>query len=279
MGWTTKWSGPACEQARPKVSQEGGETKGWAPPAAETSHTAVGMGAKAKEIKEIDLEELDDEGAQAQAGAKHAGKMAKSPKTKRRALMPMKKDRQTVGTEAKANNGVGNDWDDSNAKSPGGRANNESSGGYDTPPPSLHWGMEELQQRVYQEWTVASVFMVAVTNACLLGMGGIDKAEGAIQAILNPWRGGPTALEGALDPELSKAWAYITILADYQLGFLPCCTTSSGLIRSSGPATPSAHRWWHLGGRCGRTAAPRMCLSSRKTRGPYSKASTCPGSW
>jgi hypothetical protein len=79
--------------------------------------------------------------------------------------------------------------------------------------------MEELQQSVYQEQTVASVFVVAVTNAHLLGMGGINKAEAAIQAILNPRRGGPTALEGALDPELSKARAYVAILADYQLGF------------------------------------------------------------
>ena len=50
-------------------------------------------------------------------------------------------------------------------------------------------------------------------------MGGVNKAEAAIQAILNLRRGGPTALEGALDPELSKARAYIAILVDYQLGF------------------------------------------------------------
>jgi hypothetical protein len=101
----------------------------------------------------------------------------------------------------------------------GGRADNESLAGYDTPSPSLRWGMEELQQKVYQEQTAASVFAVVVTNACLLGMGGIDEAEAAIQAILNLRRGGPTALEGALDPELSKARAYIAVLADYQLGF------------------------------------------------------------
>jgi hypothetical protein len=40
--------------------------------------------------------------------------------------------------------------------------------------------MEELQQRVYQERTAASVFAVAVTNACLLGMGSVDEAEAAI---------------------------------------------------------------------------------------------------
>jgi hypothetical protein len=177
------------------------------------------MGAKAKEIAEINSEELEDEGAQSQAGAKRAGKTEKSPKTKRRASMPMKKDHQTVGTGAKANNGVGGDWDDSDAESPGGWANNESSPEYDTPPPSLRWGMEEPQQRVYQEWTAASVFVVAVTNPHLLGMGSVNKAEVAIQAILNPRRGGPTALERKLDPELSKAWAYIAILANYQLGF------------------------------------------------------------
>jgi hypothetical protein len=178
------------------------ETKGRAPPATEMGHTAVGMGAEAKEIKEIDLEELDSEGAQAQVGAECTGKMAKRPKTKRRALMPMKKDHQMVGTGAKADNGMGGDWDDSNAKNPRGKADNESLAGYDTPPPSLHWGMEELQQRVYQEQTAASVFAVVVTNACLLGMGGVDKAEAAIQAILNPWRGGPGVLKGALNPEL-----------------------------------------------------------------------------
>jgi hypothetical protein len=182
-------------------------------------HTAIGMGAEAKEIKEIHLEELDNKGAQAQVGAKRAGKTAKSPKTKRQASMPMKKDRQAVGTEAKADDCMGGDWDDSDAESPGGRANDKSSAGYDTPPPSLHWGIKELQQRVYQEQMAASVFAVVVTKAHFLGMGGINKAEAAIQAILNPWRGGPMALEDALDPELSKARAYIAILADYLLGF------------------------------------------------------------
>jgi hypothetical protein len=125
------------------------ETKGWVPPAAEMGHMAVRMGAKAKEIKEINLDEFDVEGAQAQTIAKCAGKTAKSPETKRRTLMSRKKDHQIVGMGAKADNGVGGNWDDSDAESPGGRANDESSAGYDTPPPSLHWGMEELQQRVY----------------------------------------------------------------------------------------------------------------------------------
>ncbi len=66
-------------------------------------------------------------------------------------LTPVKKDRQTVGTDAKADDGVGGDWDNSNAESLGGRANDESSAGYDTPLLSLHWGMEEIQQRVYQD--------------------------------------------------------------------------------------------------------------------------------
>jgi hypothetical protein len=96
------------------------ETKGWAPPATEMGHMAVRMGAKAKEIKEINSEESDNKGAQAQAGAKRAGKTAKSPETKRWASTPMKKDHQTVRMGAKANNGVGGNWDDSNAESPGG---------------------------------------------------------------------------------------------------------------------------------------------------------------
>jgi hypothetical protein len=95
------------------------DTKGWAPPAMETGYMAAGMEAKSKEIKQIDSEELDDEGAQSQVGAKHNGKTAKSPKTKMRALTPMKKDRQMVGAGAKADNGMGGNWDDSDAKSPG----------------------------------------------------------------------------------------------------------------------------------------------------------------
>jgi hypothetical protein len=106
------------------------------------------MGAKAKEIEAIDLEESEDKVAQAQAwaGAKCAGKMAKSLKTKRRASTPVKKDHQTVRTVAKADNGLGGNWDNSNAKSLGRRVNNKSSAGYDTPLTSLHWGMEELAE-------------------------------------------------------------------------------------------------------------------------------------
>jgi hypothetical protein len=83
------------------------ETEGRVLPAAETGHAAVGMGAKVKEIEEIDLEELDDKGAQAQVVVERAGKTEKSSKTKRQALMPVKKDHQTVGAGAKANNGMG----------------------------------------------------------------------------------------------------------------------------------------------------------------------------
>jgi hypothetical protein len=212
---------PAVECARRSAKKA--ETKGWAPPAAKTGHTAVGAGAEAKEIKEIDTEELDDKGAQAQASAVCTGKTAERPKTKRRASTPVNGGCKTIGAGAKSDNGVGGNWDkvegQSNAKNPGGRADDESLAGYDTPPPSFRWGMEVLQQRVYQEWTVASVFAVAVTNARLLGMGGVDEAEAAIQAILSPRRGGPTALEGTLDPEASKARAYIAILANHQGGF------------------------------------------------------------
>ncbi len=53
------------------------ETKRRAPSAAKAGHTAVWAGAKAKAIKEIDLEESDDEGAQAWMGADCAGKTPK----------------------------------------------------------------------------------------------------------------------------------------------------------------------------------------------------------
>jgi hypothetical protein len=66
------------------------ETKGRVPLAAKAGHTAVWAGAEAKAIKEIDSEELDDKGAQARMGADCAGKTPKRPRTKRRALTPMK---------------------------------------------------------------------------------------------------------------------------------------------------------------------------------------------
>ncbi len=66
------------------------ETKGRAPSAAKAGHTAIWAGAKAKAIKEINSEESDDEGAQAQMGANCTGKTPKRPRTKRRALTPMK---------------------------------------------------------------------------------------------------------------------------------------------------------------------------------------------
>jgi hypothetical protein len=64
--------------------------------------------------------------------------------------------------------------------------------------------MEELQKRVYQERTAALVFAVAVSNARFRGKEGINKAEAAIEDILTPQKGGPMALESALDPNTSK---------------------------------------------------------------------------
>ncbi len=79
--------------------------------------------------------------------------------------------------------------------------------------------MEELQQRVYQERTAASVFAVAVSNARLRAKGCIDEAEAAIKDILTPRKGGPMALESALDPDVSKTRAYIAVLAENDRGF------------------------------------------------------------
>jgi hypothetical protein len=75
---------------RVQRSAKKAETNGWVPSAVKAGHTVVWGGAKAKAIKEIDSEESDDEGAQARMGADHAGKTPKRPRTKRRALMPMK---------------------------------------------------------------------------------------------------------------------------------------------------------------------------------------------
>ncbi len=66
------------------------ETKGRALLAAKAGCTAVGVGAKAKAIKEINLEESDDEGAQARTDANCAGRTAKRPRTKRRVSTPVK---------------------------------------------------------------------------------------------------------------------------------------------------------------------------------------------
>jgi hypothetical protein len=66
------------------------ETKGRASSTAKAGHTAVWAGAEAKAIEEIDSEESDDEGAQALMGADCAGKTPKRPRTKRRALTPVK---------------------------------------------------------------------------------------------------------------------------------------------------------------------------------------------
>ncbi len=85
-------------------------------------------------------------------------------------------------------------------------------------PLSFRWGMEELQQRVYQERTAALVFAVVVSNARLQGKGCINEAEAAIEDILTPRKGGPTALESALDPDASKTQAYIAVLAENDRG-------------------------------------------------------------
>ncbi len=53
------------------------KTKGRAPSAAMAGHTAVWAGAEAKAIKEINSEELDNEGAQARMGADRARKTPK----------------------------------------------------------------------------------------------------------------------------------------------------------------------------------------------------------
>ncbi len=66
------------------------ETKGRVPLAAKAGHTAVWVGAEAKAIEEINSEESDDKGAQAWMGADCAGKTPKRPRTKRRALTPLK---------------------------------------------------------------------------------------------------------------------------------------------------------------------------------------------
>ena len=66
------------------------ETEGRAPLAAKAGHMAVWAGAKAEAVKKIDSEESDNEGAQARKGADRAGKTPKRPRTKRRALTPVK---------------------------------------------------------------------------------------------------------------------------------------------------------------------------------------------
>jgi hypothetical protein len=97
------------------------------------------------------------------------------------------------------------DSDDGGAQARTDRADEESAEG-DGPPPTLSfcWGMEELQKRVYQERTAVLVFAVAVSNARFRRKEGIDEAKAAIEDILTPQKGGPTALESTLDPDASK---------------------------------------------------------------------------
>ncbi len=75
---------------RAQRSAKKAETEGWAPLAAKAGRTAVGAGAKAEAVKKIDSEESDNERAQARKGADRAGKTPKRPRTKRRALTPVR---------------------------------------------------------------------------------------------------------------------------------------------------------------------------------------------
>ncbi len=58
---------------RAQRSAKKAKTKGRAPSAAMVGHTAVWAGAEAEAIKEIDLEESDDKGAQARMDADRTG--------------------------------------------------------------------------------------------------------------------------------------------------------------------------------------------------------------
>jgi hypothetical protein len=75
---------------RAQRSAKKAETVGQAPLAAKAGRTAVGAGAEAEAVEKIDSEESDDERAQARKGADRAGKTPKRPRTKRRALTPVK---------------------------------------------------------------------------------------------------------------------------------------------------------------------------------------------
>ncbi len=75
---------------RAQRSAKKAETEGRTPLAAKAGHTAVWAGAEAEAVEKIDSEESDDKGAQAQKGADRAGKTRKRPRTKRRALTPVK---------------------------------------------------------------------------------------------------------------------------------------------------------------------------------------------
>ncbi len=75
---------------RAQRSAKKAENEGRALLAAKAGRTAVGAGAEAKAVKKIDSEESDDERAQARKGADRAGRTPKRPRTKRRALTPMK---------------------------------------------------------------------------------------------------------------------------------------------------------------------------------------------
>ena len=75
---------------RAQRSAKKAETKGRAPSAAKAGHMAVWAGAEAESVEKIDSDKSDNKGAQARKGADRAGKTPKRPKTKRRALTPVK---------------------------------------------------------------------------------------------------------------------------------------------------------------------------------------------
>jgi hypothetical protein len=148
------------------------------------------------------------------AMAGHVAKRPVSPAIVRPASQPPSED--SVPTEEIDSD----DPDDGGAQARMDRADEKSAEGDGPPLPlSFRWGMEELQQRVYQERTAASVFAVVVSNARLRGKVGINKAKAAINNILTPRKGGPMVLESALDPDVSKTRAYITVLAENDGGF------------------------------------------------------------
>jgi hypothetical protein len=161
------------------------------------------LARKRKRIRMAEIGSDEEGGLPALPAAGHARRLAKKGKTKAQAPTVA-----TAGLGAKrpvspaiirtASQPPSEDFEpteeiDSDDPDNGGaqawtdRADEESVEGDGLPLPlSFCWGMEELQQRVYQERTAALVFAVAVSNARLRGKEGIDKAEAAIDNILTP---------------------------------------------------------------------------------------------
>jgi hypothetical protein len=180
--------------------------------------------ARARELKQIRTAEIGSDkegGLPALLAARHARRSAKKGTTKVQAptvataghvaKQPVSPARILPESQPPSEDFAPTEEIDSDDPDNGGaqartdRADEESMEGDSPPLPlSFCWGMEELQQRVYQERTAALVFAVAVSNARLRGKECIDKAKVAIEDILTPRKGGPTALESALDPDASK---------------------------------------------------------------------------